>query len=69
MELSERHQVVITTHNPIFTNRLDVHQNIIVRQSRAYPAKSVKDVRDVLGVRLDDNLSSAEVVWLWMTCP
>jgi putative ATP-dependent endonuclease of the OLD family len=62
MELSARYQVVVTTHNPIFTNRLDVHQNIIVRQSRAYAAKSVKEVRDVLGVRLDDNLSSAEVI-------
>jgi putative ATP-dependent endonuclease of the OLD family len=62
MELSTRHQVVVTTHNPIFTNRSDVHQNIIVSKNRAYPAKTVKDVRSVLGVRLDDNLSSAEVV-------
>ncbi|MGE3144905.1 MAG: ATP-dependent endonuclease [Pseudorhodoplanes sp.] len=62
MELSTRHQVVITTHNPIFTNRSDIHQNIIVSQNRAYSAASVKDVRQVLGVRLDDNLSSAEVV-------
>ena len=61
-ELSDRHQVVLTTHNPIFTNRLDIQQNIIVKQNRAYPAKTVKDVRDVLGVRLDDNLSSAEVI-------
>ena len=61
-ELSDRHQVVLTTHNPIFTNRLDIQQNIIVNQNRAYPAKTVKEVRDVLGVRLDDNLSSAEVI-------
>jgi putative ATP-dependent endonuclease of OLD family len=62
MELSTRYQVVVTTHNPIFTNRSDVHQNIIVSKSRAYPAKTVKDIRNVLGVRLDDNLSSAEVI-------
>jgi len=61
-ELSARYQVVLTTHNPIFTNRQDVQQNIIVRKNRAYPAKNVKEVRDVLGVRLDDNLTSAEVV-------
>lgn len=61
-ELSSRYQVVITTHNPIFTNRGDPRQNIIVQQNRAYPAKDVKEVRQVLGVRLDDNLSSAEVV-------
>ena len=62
MELSNRHQVVITTHNPIFTNRADIHQNIIVSKNRAYPAKTVREVRSVLGVRLDDNLSSAAVI-------
>lgn len=62
MELSTRHQVVLTTHNPLFTNRTDVHQNIIVNKNRAYPAQSVKEVRSILGVRLDDNLSSAEVI-------
>lgn len=62
MELSRNHQVVITTHNPIFTNRSDVKQNIIVNKNRAYAADSVKQVRDVLGVRLGDNLTTAEVV-------
>jgi putative ATP-dependent endonuclease of the OLD family len=62
MELSTRHQVVVTSHNPIFTNRDDVHQNVIVNKNRAYAASSVKEIRKVLGVRLDDNLSSAEVV-------
>ncbi|HEY3796086.1 MAG TPA: AAA family ATPase [Bradyrhizobium sp.] len=61
-ELSVNSQVVLTTHNAIFTNREDVGQNIIVKQNRADPAKSVKEVRDILGVRLDDNLTSAEVV-------
>jgi putative ATP-dependent endonuclease of the OLD family len=62
IDLSSRYQVVITTHNPIFTNRADIQQNIIVKQSRAYPAKNVKEVREVLGVRLDDNLSSSEII-------
>jgi putative ATP-dependent endonuclease of the OLD family len=31
-------------------------------KNRAYPARTVKEVRDILGVRLDDNLTSAEVV-------
>jgi energy-coupling factor transporter ATP-binding protein EcfA2 len=63
-ELSNKHQVVLTTHNPIFANRVDVGQNIIVRKNKAYSAESVKDVREVLGVRLDDNLTSAEIVLL-----
>jgi putative ATP-dependent endonuclease of the OLD family len=61
-ELSTHYQVVLTTHNPIFTNRQDVQQNIIVTKNRAYPARTVKEVREILGVRLDDNLTSAEVV-------
>jgi predicted ATP-dependent endonuclease of OLD family len=61
-ELSARYQVVLTTHNPIFANRLDVQQNIVVTKNRAYPAKTVKQVRDILGVRLDDNLTSAAVI-------
>jgi len=61
-ELSSKYQVVVTTHNPIFTNRSEIHQNIIVNKNRAYRANSVKEIRDTLGVRLDDNLSSAESV-------
>lgn len=62
LDLASRHQVVVSTHNPIFVNRVNVRQNIIVHKSRAYSADTVADVRDVLGVRLDDNLTSAEVV-------
>jgi hypothetical protein len=61
-ELSTRHQVVLTTHNAIFTNRKNISQNIIVQKNRAYPASSVKEIRDILGIRLDDNLSSAELI-------
>lgn len=61
-ELSTHSQVILSTHDPIFTNRDDPGQNIIVVKNRAYPARTVKEVRDILGVRLDDNLSSAEVV-------
>ena len=63
-DLADRHQVVLSTHNPLFTNREHIESNIIVLKSKAYSAKSVKDVRGVLGVRVEDNLSSAEVVLL-----
>jgi putative ATP-dependent endonuclease of OLD family len=63
-DLAERHQVVLSTHNPLFTNRDHVESNVIVLKSKAYSAKSVKDVRSVLGVRVEDNLSSAEVILL-----
>ena len=63
-DLAARHQVVVTTHNPLFTDREHVSRNVIVNKNRAFPATSVKDVRAVLGVRVEDNLSSAEVVLL-----
>ena len=55
-------QVVITTHSPLFANRLDLSSNIIVRKNRAQPAASVHELRDALGVRTADNLASAELV-------
>lgn len=61
-DLAGKHQIVITTHNPLFANRNDIGSNIIVRNNRASSAKSIRDIRNVLGVRLDDNLTSAELV-------
>lgn len=63
-ELSRSHQVVLTTHNPLFASRDDIASNVIVRNSRAFSATSIKEVREVLGVRLEDNLTSAELVLL-----
>jgi len=61
-ELKEKHQIVLTTHNPLFVNRTSVKSNIIVNNKKAYPAKNIKDVRDILGVRASDNLRHAELV-------
>ncbi len=63
-DLSQTRQVVLTTHNPLFASRDNIHSNIIVRNNRAFSAISIKDVRDALGVRLEDNLTSAELVLL-----
>lgn len=61
-ETADKQQVVITTHSPLFVNRLDVRSNIIVTKNRAAPAGSVQELRDILGVQVSDNLASAEVV-------
>ena len=61
-ETASNQQVVITTHSPLFANRLDLSSNIIVRKNRAAPAKSVSELREALGVRSADNLANAEVV-------
>lgn len=61
-ELSEKHQVVLTTHCPLFVNRMNISSNIIVHNKKARPAKSVEEIREILGVRASDNLRHAELV-------
>ncbi len=61
-ETAARQQVVLTTHSPLFVNRLHVHSNVIVERTRARPAQSVQELRAVLGVRTSDNLEHAEVI-------
>ena len=61
-ELSSKHQLLLTTHNPLFVDRRSVSGNILVENRKARPAKSVKEIRDILGVRASDNLRNAELV-------
>lgn len=61
-ELSQRHQVVLTTHNPLFVDRVRPAANILVSQGKARPARTIIEIREVLGVRASDNLTHAELV-------
>jgi putative ATP-dependent endonuclease of OLD family len=61
-ETAEKQQVVVTTHSPLFINRLDLASNIIVTKNRAAPATSVQELREILGVHVADSLGAAEVV-------
>lgn len=63
-ELSDQHQVVVTTHSPILVNRVNIGQNILVMANRAKRARSLDEVRSTLGVAVPDNMISAEVVLL-----
>lgn len=60
-ELSTQHQVILTTHCPLFVDRTNLKSNIIVNKKRASPAKNVAELREILGVRASDNLRNAEV--------
>lgn len=60
--LSVNHQVVLTTHSPLFVNRSNLKENIIVDSGKATPVKKIKDIRDVLGTKVSDNLINAEHV-------
>jgi putative ATP-dependent endonuclease of OLD family len=64
MELSGSNQVVLSSHSPLFVHLTRPSSNIIVQNKRATPAKTVRDVRECLGVRLSDNLQNAELVLL-----
>ena len=63
-ELSEKHQVLLTTHNPLFVDRVVLANNILVRNNRGKPAVSIGQIRDILGVKASDNLRHAEMVLL-----
>lgn len=63
-KIAREQQVVLATHNPIFVNREQISANVLVRGNTASAARSVQSIREVLGVELQDNLDSAEVVVL-----
>lgn len=61
-DLARTQQVVITTHCPLFVDRAHIGANIIVDRNRAKSAGSIREIRDILGVRAADNLRHAELV-------
>lgn len=61
-EIAKTQQVIITTHSPLLVNRGDVASNVLVHKNRAHPARSIRELRDALGVRAADNLVSANFV-------
>ncbi len=63
-EIANKNQVIMTTHCPLFVNRASIKSNILVHKNKAAPAKNVKQIRDILGVRAADNLQHAELVLL-----
>jgi putative ATP-dependent endonuclease of OLD family len=63
-EIAQKNQVIMTTHCPLFVDRTSIRSNVIVNNNRATPAKDVRQIRDVLGVRASDNLQHAEIILL-----
>lgn len=64
IDIAKDNQVIMTTHCPLFVDRGSIKSNIIVHKNKAIPAKSVKEIRDILGVRAADNLQHAELILL-----
>ncbi len=68
-ELSSSFQVLLTTHSPILIQRDDLRSNIVVERvpgqdfsSTAKSARTLAHIRRSLGIRPQDNMSTAEVV-------
>ncbi len=55
-------QVVLTTHNPLFINRQNINSNILVDDGKVVQAKNIESIRDMLGVRVSDNLIHARYI-------
>jgi AAA15 family ATPase/GTPase len=62
LKLAEKSQVILTSHSPLFVNPAKLKSTIVVRDNKASVASNIEEVRDVLGVRLSDNLRSAFLV-------
>lgn len=61
-KISQNSQVIITTHNPLFVQQNKVQSNILVENRTARPAKSISEIRSLLGVLPSDNLRNARFV-------
>ncbi|MFH9365454.1 ATP-dependent nuclease [Streptomyces anulatus] len=57
-----RSQVIVSTHSPLLVDRFHISRNVIVHANEARPAANLSELREILGVRSSDNLSSANVV-------
>lgn len=63
-KMAENSQVIITTHNPLFVQQNRINANIIVDCGMARTAKSISEIRTILGVLPSDNLRNARYVLL-----
>jgi len=61
-ELSTKSQVIVSTHNPLFIERENIKSNILIDSGKAKPAKNIKEIREILGIKASDNLINASFV-------
>jgi hypothetical protein len=63
-DIAAEHQLIVTTHSPVLVARERIGANIIVTNSTARIANTIAEIRAALGVRVQDNLISAEYIIL-----
>lgn len=63
-DIYNNNQIILTTHNQVFIDRDVVSNNIIVDSGKIKKVKDIKQLRNILGVELSDNLISCERILL-----
>jgi len=63
-DISKTYQVIITTHSPIFVNRVHLESNVLVTKNEIKTVNEISEIRAELGIRVSDNLKSASLVIL-----
>lgn len=63
-EIASRQQVIVTTHSAALVNRGHLPNNVIVTNNSVVPVKRISQIRECLGIRPCDNLTSAEFLVL-----
>lgn len=61
-KLSEKNQVLVSTHNPIFVNRNNTFSNLIVDSGCVRKAQCIEEIRKTLGVISSDNLMNSDYI-------
>jgi putative ATP-dependent endonuclease of the OLD family len=62
VDMAVNSQVILTTHSAPLVDRTVAARNIIVSGGFASPAQSLAAVRDALGIKQSDNLTSAQLI-------
>lgn len=62
LTISHETQVLVSTHSPIFINKLNLSSNLLVESGNVHPANSVSEIREILGIHPSDNLITADKV-------
>ncbi len=63
-KLSEENQVIISTHSHLFMNKENIRNNVIVDSGKAKSAKNIHEIRELLGIKMSDNLMNSEYILL-----
>ncbi len=61
-DIAQNNQIIATSHSPLFVNRNEISDNIIVENNSASKAENIKQIRDTLGCIASDNLINSDFI-------